>query len=395
MLIQTNKLLGLRSRPAIVCPYNLLTSFLFYLSPLDQPISESIDESTSYVSALIKEPNWEQSSLLKSLVSHMTPLSASKVIELNSNNAELGVRFFKWVCRHSTYCYDLDGRIFLLNSIVSSNLYAIAHKAIIVFAKEYGSGEAGILKLMGALEDMRKIGFRLSYPCYCTLLMCLAKSDMGSLAFWVYTGMVGDRFVPGVNDYRTIINALCKNGFVQAAEMFLGRMMKIGFSLDTHICTSLVLGNCREKDIQEAFRVFEIMSEEGSCGPNSVTYSVLIHGLCEIGKLQEAFSLKEEMSKKGCQPSTRTYTVLIKATCDVGLTDKALSLLDEMVAKGVTPNVHTCTVLVDRLCTEGKIDEANGMFRKMLKDGLVPSTVTYNALINGYCKGGRIYSFCI
>ncbi|KAA8543542.1 hypothetical protein F0562_021712 [Nyssa sinensis] len=245
---------------------------------------------------------------------------------------------------------------------------------------------------MSALDDMREIGFRINYPCYSTLLMCLAKLDMGFPAFLVYRRMVGDGFVAGIIDYKNVINALSKNAFVQATEMFFSRVLKLGLGFDTHICTSLVLGCCRLGDLQEAFRVFEIMSKEDGCNPNSVTYSILIHGLCEAGRLDEAFQLKEEMSEKGCQPSTRTYTILIKAICDAGFIDKALGLLDEMVTKGCKPNVHTYTVLICKLCGEGKIEEANGMFRKMLKDGLFPGTVTYNALINGYCKEGMVVS---
>ncbi|KAF5446427.1 hypothetical protein F2P56_032055, partial [Juglans regia] len=109
---------------------------------------------------------------LWSLISHMTPLSASKTIERHGYNMELGVRFFKWVCKHSTSCYDLDSRIILLNSIISSNLYAIAHKAVIALGNVCSGSETEMLKLMGALDEMRKVGFRLSYPGYTTSLLC-------------------------------------------------------------------------------------------------------------------------------------------------------------------------------------------------------------------------------
>ncbi|GAV59004.1 PPR domain-containing protein/PPR_1 domain-containing protein/PPR_2 domain-containing protein, partial [Cephalotus follicularis] len=204
--------------------------------------------------------------------------------------------------------------------------------------------------------------------------------------------MVDDCFVVAGIDYRTIINALCKDGLVEASEMFFCRVLKLGFDLDTHICTSLVLGYCRRRNILGAFKVFAIMSRDVRCGPNSVTFSTLIHGLCEVGRLEEAFVLKEEMSEMGCQPTTRTYTVLIKALCDIGSMDKALSLLEEMVSKRCKPNIYTYTVLIDGLCKNKKLEEANGIFRKMLNDGLFPGLVTYNALINGYCKEGEIVS---
>ena len=70
--------------------------------------------------------------------------------------------------------------------------------------------------------------------------------------------------------------------------------------------------------------------KQESYRPNSVTYSVLIHGLCEAGRFEETFQFKQEIVERGCQPSTRTYSVLVKATCDISTTDKAINMLDEM-----------------------------------------------------------------
>lgn len=80
-----------------------------------------------------------------------------------------------------------------------------------------------------------------------------------------------------------------------------------------------------------------LMSRDEASAPNSVTYSNLIHGLCQLGRLEEAF--KDKMGENGCEPTTRTYTVLIKALCD-----KGFGLFDEMVGKGgYKASVHTYT----------------------------------------------------
>ncbi|KAJ4834605.1 hypothetical protein Tsubulata_049709 [Turnera subulata] len=170
----------------------------------------------------------------------MTPQEAHRVVELNRNDTSLGVWFFKWACRQSTYCYHVDSRIRFLNLIVSSGLFGVAHNVIIELIKESRGGEGDILKLMDALDGLRGTGFRMNYPCYSSLMMGLAKADLGFLTFLVYRRMVDDGFVGGI-DYRTLINALCKSGFLLAGEMFLCRFLKFGFDLDIHVCTSLVL----------------------------------------------------------------------------------------------------------------------------------------------------------
>ncbi|CAH8356455.1 unnamed protein product [Eruca vesicaria subsp. sativa] len=362
-----------------------------YFSVSAQPSHLPPDEEARDVASLLKTPNWEKNNTLKSLTSHMNPHIASQVISLHSNEPHTCLRFFTYVSKHSSYCFSPPQKLHLLKLIVSSGLYQIAHSVTLSLIREFNRSGKVMLILMSCFNEMRdETGFRLNYPCYSSLLMSLAKLDLGVLTYLTYRRMEADGFVAGEIDYRTIVNALCKNGFTEAAEMFMCKIVKIGFVLDSHICTSLVLGFCRGLRIGEAFRVFDVMSREEGSAPNSVTYSVLIHGLCEVGRIDEAFGFKDQMSEKGCEPSTRTYTVLIKALCDKGLVEKGFGLFDEMRAKGCKGNVHTYTVLINGLCRDGKVDEANGIYRKMVGDGVYPSVVTYNALINGYCKEGRI-----
>ncbi|KAJ0244348.1 Pentatricopeptide repeat-containing protein [Hirschfeldia incana] len=366
-----------------------------YFSLSSQPSQLPPDESAAAardVASFLKTPNWEKNTTLKSLVSHMNPHIASQVISLHSSEPNTCLRFFTWVCKHSSYCFHPVQKTHLLKLIVSSGLYQIAHSVIIPLIREFNRCEKSMLKLMSCFDQLRdEAGFRLNYPCYSSLLMSLAKLDLGFLAYQTYRRMESDGFVAGEIDYRTIVNALCKNGLTEAAEMFMSKILKIGFVLDSHICTSLVLGFCRGLNLGDAIRVFDVMSRDEVSAPNSVTYSNLIHGLCEVGRLDEAFGFKEQMGEKGCEPSTRTYTVLIKALCDKGLVEKGFNLFDEMIGKGCCKaNVHTYTVLIDGLCRDGKVEEANGVYRKMVEDGIYPSVVTYNALINGYCKDGRI-----
>ncbi|CAN7113230.1 unnamed protein product [Brassica rapa subsp. narinosa] len=360
-----------------------------YSSPSPQPSHAAA--AARDVAQLLKTPNWEKNTTLKTLASHLSPHIASQVISLHSNQTGTCVRFFTWVCKHSSYCFHPNQKTHLLKLIVSSGLYQIAHCVTLALIREFSKHKREILRLMDCFDNLRdEAGFRLNYPCYSALLMSLAKLDLGLLAYSTYKKMEADGFLPGEIDYRTIVNALCKNGFTESAEMFMCKIVKIGFVLDSHICTSLVLGFCRVLNLGEALRVFNVMSREEVSEPNSVTYSNLIHGLCEVGRLNEAFVFKEQMGEKGCEPSTRTYTVLIKALCDEGLVEKGFILFDEMRTKGCKANVHTYTVLIDGLCREGKVEEANGVYRKMCEDGVYPSVVTYNALINGYCKDGRI-----
>lgn len=109
MLIHLTKLAKHGLRPhGLHSLYNLVSVSLLSSYNLKSP--ETINDTACQVSALLHKPNWQQNDILKSLVSHMPPHAASQVILLHGENTELGVRFFKWVCKQSTYCYDVNSR---------------------------------------------------------------------------------------------------------------------------------------------------------------------------------------------------------------------------------------------------------------------------------------------
>lgn len=58
----------------------------------------------------------------------------------------------------------------------------------------------------------------------------------------------------------------------------------------------------KEGKVQEAMNLLSEMQEKG-CGPNDVTYNVLINGLSEKGELDKAQELIKEMSRSGLNVS--------------------------------------------------------------------------------------------
>ena len=67
--------------------------------------------------------------------------------------------------------------------------------------------------------------------------------------------------------------------------------------------------------------------EDKNLDRNIVIYSILIHGLCNAGKLSAARELFYSLSTKGLQPNVRTYTIMLKGLCKEGLLKKQVRYL--------------------------------------------------------------------
>ena len=72
-------------------------------------------------------------------------------------------------------------------------------------------------------------------------------------------------------------------GELLSMELLQGEHLK-----PNHIThTALISAYCRERKLQQVFTLFEEMVRSGIM-PNEITYSSLINGLCKAGKLLEA-----------------------------------------------------------------------------------------------------------
>ncbi|XP_068663014.1 pentatricopeptide repeat-containing protein At1g09900-like [Aristolochia californica] len=173
------------------------------------------------------------------------------------------------------------------------------------------------------------------------------------------------------------------------------------------------------------------MVEAGS-QPNSVTYSCLIHGLCNVGTVDEALELIKEMVEKGLGPMISTYTLPLTSLCEAGrLTEhmlqdsvvtlmngycklgnlnNAMRLLNFMQENGCEPDEWTFTELIcgffkmgtlvvaldlfNKMAVCGlnphknRLPEAEKLCREIAEQGLFPTVVTYTNLIDGLCKSG-------
>ena len=101
-------------------------------------------------------------------------------------------------------------------------------------------------------------------------------------------------------------------------------------------------------------------------------------------------NMLRDMLGRGIVPDTQCFNVLIKGFSDLGLLDDAESLKVEISRNNQFPDMCTYTILIHAFCRNGLLVEAQQIFNNMEKLGCSPSVVTFNALIDGLCKAGKL-----
>lgn len=186
---------------------------------------------------------------------------------------------------------------------------------------------------------------------------------------------------------------------------------------------------CQIKRSDLALQVFQEMNYH-CCYPNRESYRILMKGLCQDGRLNEAthllYSMLWRISQKGCGEDIVIYRILLDSLCDNKQINEALEILrkvlrkglkapksrskltdlsqvrdtedvelaklliNEALIKGAVPSSATYTAMLTDLFSEGKICEANKVLEKMREKGFQPSLKIYVSKVSALCTAGKV-----
>ncbi|CAD6251039.1 unnamed protein product [Miscanthus lutarioriparius] len=122
---------------------------------------------------------------------------------------------------------------------------------------------------------------------------------------------------------NTLVAGYCRSGGRLAdAERMLASFAASG-SADVVTYNTLVAGYCREGRLNDARRLVADMP----FAPNSYANSTLLKGLCNE-EWDDAEELLSEMIWSGCPPNDLTFSMIIHSLCQNGLVDRAMGVLD-------------------------------------------------------------------
>ncbi|XVF82989.1 hypothetical protein PTKIN_Ptkin16aG0096800 [Pterospermum kingtungense] len=220
---------------------------------------------------------------------------------------------------------------------------------------------------------------------FCNVMKYYGQARLHEQAVQVFDEMPQYRCQRTIKSVNSLLFALlsCKK-FDEMKELLKGmekyaRPDTCTYNISIHAC-------CLYGCLDDAWSLFDEMYRKG-LKPDKVTFGTLINGLCIEKKIKEAFRLKGDMiTIHGVYPNARLYGMMIKGLCEVGEFDLAFRLKKEMVRNKLKLYPDLYTTFISRLCKAGKLEEALGVLEEMDLNGIKPDSNSYNAMINGFCN---------
>jgi pentatricopeptide repeat protein len=191
---------------------------------------------------------------------------------------------------------------------------------------------------------------------------------------------------PSTKTFNYVLHMLvCKRQYEVVHEVYMSAP-KLGVTLDTCCFNILVEGLCQFGKFDEAVSLLHEMLKQGRL-PNVTTYSTLMHFLCQHGQVDNAFDLFERMQEQDTAADTVVYNILTSGLCRNGRVIEAFDLFRSMMtSEGCFPNSGTYQVLLDGLIRSKKFEEAKNLVSMMSAEGVKPSFQSYKLLIDGLCS---------
>ena len=139
-----------------------------------------------------------------------------------------------------------------------------------------------------------------------------------------------------------------------------------------------------------AYKVFDELPER-KCERGSTSFNALLTAAVSSRKFDKAYELFRELPPKlSIKPDVDSYNRVAYALCELGLLDNAVSLLDEMEANGLKPDAISFKTLMGAFYKKGDIARGDETWERMINSGLVPDIQSYNFKLLGLVKEGKL-----
>ncbi|KAG6517053.1 pentatricopeptide repeat-containing protein At1g05600-like [Zingiber officinale] len=227
--------------------------------------------------------------------------------------------------------------------------------------------------------------------------------------------------------FHALLRLLLSRGYLTLALGIVARCagrreVQFGY----HTLNLLLDALCRAGRPDAALQAFSSFKDV-CCHPDRDTYRILMRGLCDAGRLDDAYHLLLSMlwriSQKGCDADVVVYRTLIEALHRDGRIADAEDILTRVLLKGLkspkrrrtfcgpvlsglnaeevkqvidealvvrgVKSLASYKALLGDLYAEGRLVDAQQMFDEMIKSGFRPTVSIFEDKIGALCREGK------
>merc|ERR1719311_1798623 len=186
--------------------------------------------------------------------------------------------------------------------------------------------------------------------------------------------------------YNTLLDACAKCNSMDRAGTLLEDMKDCCVEPDIITYSTIVKGYCLQGDVDRAFNVLEEMKNDDKFQPDEIMYNSILDGCAKQHRVEDALRLLEEMKSSGVGPSNYTLSILVKLLGHARRLNQAFSMVEDLSkTNGFRPNVQVYTCLTQACITNRRLEKAMALHDTMVADAGCSSDEKFYAVLARGC----------
>lgn len=199
---------------------------------------------------------------------------------------------------------------------------------------------------------------------YTLMINCFSK--VGNLfdSLRLYDEMKKRGWVPELMVYNSLIYVMTKENCMKEAHNLLDKIIEMGMKPDSSTYNSIIYPLCEAEKLEEARVVYNDMMKKG-LSPTIGTY----HALAKVENMVGTLKLINRMREVGCGPNSLTFLLILDKLFRWRLPEKALKIWTEMKKYDVDPDSAHYFALVEGLASCGWLNKAREFYVEIKSRG--------------------------
>jgi leucine-rich PPR motif-containing protein len=187
--------------------------------------------------------------------------------------------------------------------------------------------------------------------------------------------------------FNTLIDACARCGDLDRVPMLLEEMDAQGMAIGIITYSAVVKGYCQADRLDEAFSIFDNMTKTTNLKPDEQLFNVLLDGCARKGLYHRGMELLKKMQDSGVRPSNFTLSVLVKLANRGKQLEKAFELSEEFSSKyNFRLNVHVFNNLIQACIQHRDLPRAFNVLERMVQESVRPDERTYSMLLTAFVE---------
>jgi pentatricopeptide repeat protein len=220
---------------------------------------------------------------------------------------------------------------------------------------------------------------------YGSLLKGFAHQKMFNRVWEVYEEMKAQKLQFSMVTFNTLIDACARCGELNRISGLLQEMDTQGVKASIVTYSAILKGYCQADRLDDAFKLVDDMRRTTQFKPDEIMFNTLLDGCARKGFYDRGIATLRQMEDAGVRPTNFTLSVLVKLGNRGKKIDKAFELVDEMTKKyGFRANVHVFANLVQACVNHRDLPRGLRVLESMVQERVRPDIRTYSLLIKAF-----------